>query len=143
MTAPEVVALGIADLYHRPRVSRDPRPVSNALKQALTLRVNDLNRGARATRYAVAEVHHDGSYRALGVVAEPADWEPLAVKWFNPILGYGFFLSGPGKPDIFVHASTLQACGVDPEDLEPGRIAHVRYGETERGLSAVQVQIYE
>jgi|AGTN01.1.fsa_nt_gi Cold shock proteins len=34
------------------------------------------------------------------------------VKWFNEDKGFGFVIPADGRPEAFVHASTLSRCGV-------------------------------
>ncbi len=52
-----------------------------------------------------------------------------AVKWFNPIKGYGFIQPSDGSRDAFVHISAVERAGLTSlregqkveYDLVPGR----------------------
>src|SRR3954471_9478382 len=74
-------------------------------------------------------------------LAEAAgEFEPVEVKWFNRVRGYGF-LKRPddlGGEDVFVHMETVRNAHL-PE-LEPGQEVEARIAPSGKGLTAVEVR---
>ena len=82
---------------------------------------------------------HRADRQALADAA--GEYEPVEVKWFNRVKGYGFvnrigsFDSGD---DIFVHMETVREAQIP--DLEPGQRLSARIAEGKKGLTAVELR---
>src|SRR3954466_2745026 len=67
-------------------------------------------------------------------------FEPVEVKWFNRVRGYGF-LKRPdesGGEDVFVHMETVRLSHL-PE-LQPGQYLEARIAPSTKGLTAVELR---
>ena len=72
------------------------------------------------------------------------EFEPVEVKWFNRVRGYGF-LKRPDKDapdgvgeDVFVHMETVRTAQLP--DLQPGQILTARIAPSGKGLTAIELR---
>src|SRR3546814_12333646 len=75
----------------------------------------------------------------MALVEEAGPFEPVTVKWFNRLNGYGFLTQGPDSPDIFFHMETIRLAGLSafmPEQPLSARIASGNTGPLAVGLDA-------
>ena len=87
-------------------------------------------------------VHAPGERADRQALADAAgEYEPVEVKWFNRVKGYGF-LCRPGEAedgeDIFVHMETVRVSQII--DLQPGQLIEARIAEGRKGLTAVELR---
>ena len=82
--------------------------------------------GERSNRKALAE--------AAG------EFEPVEVKWFNRVRGYGFVrrIGDAADEDVFVHMETVRDAHL--AELQPGQQLSARIASSGKGLTAVEIQ---
>jgi len=66
-------------------------------------------------------------------------FQEAAVKWFNPIKGYGFLSSIVGGQDIFIHMEVLRRAGI--AELVPGQAVRVKIGDGPKGPQVAEIDV--
>ena len=71
------------------------------------------------------------------------EFEPVEVKWFNRVRGYGFVKrpDSAGGEDVFVHMETVRSAHL-PE-LQPGQKLEARIAPSSKGLTAVELRGFD
>ncbi len=89
---------------------------------------------------AVEPARGRGADRAdrLNLIDAAGPFEPVTVKWFNRLKGYGFLVRNGDSADIFVHMETLRRAEI--EEVEPGQPLSARIVDGDKGPLAVAVE---
>jgi CspA family cold shock protein len=68
------------------------------------------------------------------------EFEPVEVKWFNRVRGYGFVRRHEdlGSGDVFVHMETVRNSHLG--ELQPGQKLEARIASSGKGLTAVELR---
>jgi CspA family cold shock protein len=69
------------------------------------------------------------------------EFEPVEVKWFNRVRGYGFVnrTGDSDAQDVFVHMETVRQARLG--ELQPGQQLEARIAPSGKGLTAVELRL--
>jgi CspA family cold shock protein len=85
---------------------------------------------------AIAIAERRGGYVP---VDRPTSTLEGAVKWFEPVKGYGFIAPDGGGKDVFVHVTAIRRSGLST--LDPGVRVRVDVVDGKKGLEADKVTL--
>jgi cold shock protein len=86
-----------------------------------------------------AQSDHSDRVNPAALLDAAGAFEPVKVKWFNRLRGYGFLVrEGQESEDIFVHMETVRRGGLI--DLAPDQPLRARIAVGRKGPLAVEVE---
>ena len=99
------------------------------------------SRGAEVVRVIDVDTRGAMDRSSRRSTVDPAAASDLTgkVKWFDDARGFGFVAGDDFGRDVFVHSSTLGACGV--RGLFEGQAVSMRVVETPKGREAITIVV--
>ncbi len=110
--------------------------ISNRGLQAVRILSFDLS-SATGIDYDNRRTERAERVHPLEMAESAGPMEPVIVKWFNRLKGYGFLNRVGDEADVFVHMETLRRAGI--LDILPEDALQARIAEGGKGLLAVEV----
>ena len=75
----------------------------------------------------------------IALAEQAGPFEPVRVKWFNQLKGYGFVVRPDGDEDIFIHMETVRRAGL--AGLQPDQRLRARIAAGRKGPLAVALEV--